>query len=63
MDREPGTEDDDPRPDFARGRDREDPRTGRKHEGSFATGQEETSHHPEEDLPGRFDRGQSDRRP
>jgi len=58
MDEDPGTEQDDPRPDFARGEDREEPGPDRRHQGSFATGQEEEEHHPEEELPGRFARGQ-----
>ncbi len=43
------------RPDFARGQETEPPT---EHEGDFAAGQEHEAHHPEQELHGRFSRGQ-----
>jgi hypothetical protein len=50
-------------PDFARGQREGDADVDgsiREHRGTFAEGQQDHPHHPEDALPGRFSRGQSD---
>lgn len=47
-------------PRFSRGQEAGGPEHQKVHEGEFATGLEREVHHPENDLHGRFSRGQED---